>query len=57
MVIVILVVDGVHFCTRPHERCNGAREVITRLVDIYRDMSAENATVKILFAGPSRSDL
>jgi phosphoserine phosphatase len=54
--IVVIIVDGLHFFSQPRERCHGTREVVTRLVEIYRDMSVRNATVKILLASPTKPD-
>lgn len=55
-VVVIIIVDGLRFFAQPRERCHGTREVVTRLVDIYRSMSDGNASLKILFASPTRSE-
>jgi len=53
-VIVVLVVDGIKFFTHPTERRDQMRELVERLVAIYRKRT--RATLKVLFASPARSE-
>ena len=53
-VVVIMVVDGLRFFAQPRERSNGTKDVVTRLVGLYRDRPA--ATLKFLFASPTMSE-
>jgi hypothetical protein len=55
-VIVIIIIDGLRFFVQRRERCHGTRDVIARLVGMYRDMPAGNATLKVLFASPTKSE-
>jgi len=53
-VVVVMVVDGLRFFAQPRERCNGTKDVVTRMVTLYRDRPA--ATLKFLFASPTMSE-
>jgi hypothetical protein len=53
-VVVIVVVDGLRFFAQPRERCNGTKDVVTRLVTLHRDRPA--ATLKFLIASPTMSE-
>ncbi|KAK0648087.1 hypothetical protein B0T16DRAFT_112574 [Cercophora newfieldiana] len=53
-VIVVLIVDGIKFFTHPPERRDQMRELVERLVAIYRTPMA--ATLKFLFTSPTRSE-
>ena len=52
--IVVLILDGLRHFTYPQERREKTRDLISRLVGIYR--KSPIATVKILFTSPTRSD-
>ncbi|KAI1868993.1 hypothetical protein JX265_006972 [Neoarthrinium moseri] len=51
--VVFLIVDGVSFFTTPPKRANEMREVVSCLVDLYRQEM--KATMKILLTSPTRS--
>ena len=53
-VVVILVVDGLRFFAQPRERCHGTKDLVSRLVGLYRDRPA--ATLKLLFASPTNCE-
>ena len=52
-VIVVLVLDGLRFFAQPAERQEQMRELVERLLAIYRKRTA--ATLKFLLASPTRS--
>ncbi|KAK3315819.1 hypothetical protein B0H66DRAFT_559782 [Apodospora peruviana] len=55
-VILVLVLDGLRFFAQPAERRDQMRELVEGLVGIYRRRSRTSATLKFLFASPTRSE-
>lgn len=53
-VILVMVVDGLRYFAQPTERADNMKRLVSQLVQTYRKNPA--ATLKILFASPTRSD-
>ncbi|KAL9074010.1 MAG: hypothetical protein Q9157_004551 [Trypethelium eluteriae] len=53
-VILVLILDDLLSFSKPRERCEKTRELISRLVETYRKQPT--ATLKLLFSSPMRSD-
>jgi hypothetical protein len=53
-VVLIIVVDGLRFFAQPRERCHGLKDVVSRLVSIYR--AGPTATLKLLFVSPTKCE-
>ena len=53
-VILVVVVDGIRYFAQPTERANNMKDVVSRMLQTYRNDPA--ATLKILFTSPTRSD-
>lgn len=53
-VILIVMVDGLRFFAQPRERCQGTRDLVSRMVELYRDRPA--AKMKLLFTSPTKCD-
>ncbi|PVI07508.1 hypothetical protein DM02DRAFT_512819 [Periconia macrospinosa] len=52
--MVVIMVDGLRFFAQPAERGRGTREVVSRLVELFRVGS--EARVKLLFSSPTRCE-
>ncbi|KAH7409801.1 hypothetical protein DE146DRAFT_604556 [Phaeosphaeria sp. MPI-PUGE-AT-0046c] len=53
-VVLIVMIDGLRFFAQPRERCQGTREMVSRLVELFREEPA--VTLKILFTSPTKCD-
>jgi hypothetical protein len=51
--VIVMVVDILRFFAQSSETCHGAKDMVSRLVSLYRNPPAE--TFKVLFASPTRS--
>jgi len=55
-VFVVIIIDGLKFFSNPPEREMETREVISRLVSMFRESATTSATLKFLFASTARSE-
>lgn len=53
-VVLILMIDGLRFFAQPRERLQATRDVVSRLVELFR--KGTTATMKLMFSSPTKSD-
>lgn len=53
-VVLIVMIDGLRFFAQPRERCEGTRDVVSCMVDLFREDTA--VTLKILLTSPTKCD-
>jgi hypothetical protein len=53
-VVLVVIIDGLRFFAQPRARGQGTRDVVSRLIELFRE--GPTATMKLMFSSPTKSN-